>query len=79
MVIAVLITKQTCGEDGTGSGDATYNPIGHYGYADYPSGQLRTSAIDLAKFLILFSNGGSYQGTRILEEETVNLMKTHTI
>ena len=68
--------EETCGEDGTGSGDATYNPIGHYGYADYPSGQLRTSAKDLAKFLILFSNGGSYQGTNILEEETVNLMKT---
>ena len=42
--------EETCGEDGTGSGDATYNPIGHYGYADYPSGQLRTSAKDSLSF-----------------------------
>ena len=52
------------------------NPIEHYGYSDYPSGQLRTSSNDLAKFLVLFNNNGIYQDVRILEQETVEYMKS---
>ena len=66
---------EICGEDGTGSGGAEFIPINHYGYADYPSGQLRTSAHDLAKFLIIYTNGGVYNNIRILDEETVEFMK----
>jgi CubicO group peptidase (beta-lactamase class C family) len=31
-----------------------YLPYGHYGYSDYPSGQIRTSAPQLIKFLSIF-------------------------
>jgi CubicO group peptidase (beta-lactamase class C family) len=31
-----------------------YDPYGHYGYSDYPSGQLRTSATQLMNFLSTF-------------------------
>tara|TARA_Y100001970_G_scaffold78167_1_gene99485 strand:+ start:1391 stop:2881 length:1491 start_codon:yes stop_codon:yes gene_type:complete len=67
--------NQVCGEDGTGDG-VGFSPIDHYGYSDYPSGQLRVSSLDLAKFLVLFNNRGIYQGVRILEEETVEYMKS---
>ena len=68
--------EEVCGEDGTGSGDVNFDPIGHYGYADYPSGQLRSSASDLAKFAILYTNDGVYNNTRILDSETVEFIKT---
>ena len=68
--------EQVCGEDGTGSGNVDFIPVDHYGYSDYPSGQLRTSSLDLAKFLVLYNNGGIYQDIRILEEETVEYMKS---
>ena len=67
--------EEVCGEDGTGSGDVNFDPIGHYGYADYPSGQLRSSASDLAKFLVLYTNGGVYNNIQILDEETIEFMK----
>ena len=67
--------QEVCGEDGTGSGDVEFNPIGHYGYSDYPSGQLRSSASDLAKFAILYTNGGVYNNIRILDSETVDFIK----
>tara|TARA_Y100001970_G_scaffold144444_1_gene177388 strand:- start:2432 stop:3922 length:1491 start_codon:yes stop_codon:yes gene_type:complete len=66
---------QVCGEDGTGDG-VGFSPIDHYGYSDYPSGQLRISSLDLAKFLVLYSNGGIYKDIRILEEETVEYIKS---
>ena len=53
-----------------------FSPINHYGYSDYPSGQLRISSLDLAKFLILFNNGGIYKDVRILEQGTVEYMKS---
>jgi CubicO group peptidase (beta-lactamase class C family) len=51
-------------------------PYGHYGYSDYPSGQLRTSVDQLGRFLAAYINGGEYQGARILETATVNMMLT---
>ena len=65
--------EEVCGDGGPG---ANFNPIEHYGYSDYPSGQLRTSSNDLAKFLVLFNNDGIYQDVRILEQETVEYMKS---
>ena len=68
--------EEVCGEDGSGSGDVNFEAIGHYGYADYPSGQLRTSASDLAKFAILYTNAGVYNNIRILDSETIEFIKT---
>jgi len=52
-----------------------YEPYGYYGYPDYPSGQLRTSAPQLLDFLSMFMNGGELNGVRILESATVDSMK----
>jgi CubicO group peptidase (beta-lactamase class C family) len=47
---------------------------GHYTFADYPDGGLRTSAKDLARFLAAISAGGILDGQRILKETTVEEM-----
>ncbi len=39
-----------------------------------PQGGCRSTALDLSKFLLAHMNGGEYNGVRILQEETVNLM-----
>jgi len=49
-------------------------PIGHYGFATYPDGQLRTSVLEYSKFLLAVMNGGEYKGTRILSSETAEEM-----
>ncbi|HSL94808.1 MAG TPA: serine hydrolase [Thermoleophilia bacterium] len=41
-----------------------------------PQGGLRISTWDLAKVMKMFINGGTYEGTQILEPETVELMFT---
>jgi CubicO group peptidase (beta-lactamase class C family) len=48
-----------------------YKPHGHYTFADYPDGGLRTTAPDLARFLAAMSSGGALDGVRVLEEATV--------
>ena len=47
---------------------------GHYGYPDYPDGQLRSSINDLSRFLAAISNGGEIDGDRVLSEETVEAL-----
>lgn len=49
-------------------------PVGHYGYPDYPDGQLRTSAPQLARFLLMFAQKGEC-GQRVLKPETVETME----
>jgi CubicO group peptidase (beta-lactamase class C family) len=49
---------------------------GHYGYPDYPDGQLRTSAADLGRFLAAVSGDGEIDGARILDPTTVEVMFT---
>lgn len=51
-----------------------YEPYMHAGDVDYPSGCLRTSIMELSHFLIAHMNGGVYNGIRILNESTVDLM-----
>ena len=51
-------------------------PIGHYTFADYPSGSVFTSANDLSRFQRAIVGGGIFNGQRILSEETVALMLT---
>jgi len=57
----------------------TYTPYGHFGYSDYPSGQLRTSALQLMRFLTAFMQYGQIGGVRILDSTTVALMTTPQI
>jgi CubicO group peptidase (beta-lactamase class C family) len=48
-----------------------HHEIGHYGFPDYPSGQLRAGAVDTARFLRAVMNGGAAKGVRVLDEATV--------
>ena len=59
------------------NGNFIANP--HYGFADYPDGQLRSSITDLANYMITFLNGGSLGGTAILSPSSVNEMWTQQI
>jgi CubicO group peptidase (beta-lactamase class C family) len=52
-----------------------YHRYGFYGYPDYPDGALRTSVLQLARFLNAFIRYGELDGVRILEEETVEEMR----
>ena len=65
-----------CGEDGIGSSPGNLTECENYGYADYPSGQLRTSSNSLAKFMSAYMNDGVYDGVRILDSATIELIKT---
>lgn len=47
-----------------------------YEFATYPDGGLRTTAIDLARFLTAYVNGGHIGRERILREETVKSILT---
>jgi CubicO group peptidase (beta-lactamase class C family) len=53
-----------------------YEPIGQFGYADYPAGTLRTSSIQLARHLIAMLQNGQIDGVRVLDSETVDTMLT---
>jgi CubicO group peptidase (beta-lactamase class C family) len=48
-----------------------YRAYGHYGYPDYPDGALRTSARQLARFLLAFIGDGELDGVRILQSSSV--------
>jgi len=46
----------------------------HHGYLDFPSGTLRMSAPELARFLLAYAGGGEVGGARLLRSETVEEM-----
>jgi CubicO group peptidase (beta-lactamase class C family) len=48
----------------------------HYGFADYPDGQLRSNVMDMANFMIAYLNGGSLGTNTILSPSSVNDMWT---
>lgn len=56
--------------------DGRFVPYGQFGYADYPAGTLRTSALQLARFLIAFIQKGQYENVTLLDTATVELMTT---
>ncbi len=56
-----------------------YVGYGHFGYSDYPSGQLRTSAEQLARFLSSYLKYGACGTERILDSTTVALMTSPQI
>jgi len=51
-----------------------YKKVKPFGVPDYPSGNLRTTLEDFAKFLSAFINKGSYYNYQLLKPETVELM-----
>ena len=48
-----------------------YATDGHYGYADYPDGQLRSSVTDIARFLAAISSDGTLDGAQVLSKNSV--------
>jgi CubicO group peptidase (beta-lactamase class C family) len=54
--------------------NGTYEKLPHYQLLHYPIGGLMTTVDDLSCFLIAHMNGGVYNGTRILQNDTVALM-----
>lgn len=52
--------------------------IDHYGYPDYPDGQLRSSISDVANWLLMAANDGHFAGTTILDPLLMdNAMSPH--
>lgn len=49
-------------------------PVPQSGWPDYPDSELRTSAPQLSRFLMAYVNGGTLNGSRILEPATVKEM-----
>jgi CubicO group peptidase (beta-lactamase class C family) len=56
-----------------------YRAYGQYGYPDYPDGQLRTTAVSLARFLSVFVRGGELDGVRLLQQDTVREMRSSQV
>ncbi|UCF64431.1 MAG: serine hydrolase [bacterium] len=54
----------------------SYHPYGHHGTPGYPASQLRTSAVQLSRFLRAYIQNGQIDGVRILDSTTVDLMTT---
>ena len=46
----------------------------HYNYLSMGSGAIRTTILDLARFSLLFTHAGVSNGTRILSDESINLI-----
>jgi CubicO group peptidase (beta-lactamase class C family) len=53
-----------------------YNPNPHWGVAEYPGTQIRTSINQLARFIIAYIQKGQIDGIRILKSSTVDSMTT---
>ena len=68
--------QDICGLSGTGSSFSNLILRENYGYSDYPSGQLRITSNNLAKFMAAYINNGIYNGVQILDSESIELIKT---
>ncbi|MBL0120695.1 MAG: serine hydrolase [Saprospiraceae bacterium] len=53
---------------------SAYWYAGLYGYPDYPDGQLRTTSTDLSRFMTMYLQHGTYEGSRVLDSTTVDYM-----
>jgi len=51
-----------------------YVPYTHYGFADYPNGQLRSTTLDLANFLLAYLQEGAFNGQELLSSASINEM-----
>ena len=50
--------------------------VTHYGFPDYPSGQLRSSVLDLGKYAAGYLSWSDAEGRRILSEDSVSALFT---
>ena len=57
----------------------TYEGRRHYGYPDYPDGQLRTTVGSLGRHLAMFTRGGALGGARILSRDSVRAMQRRQV
>lgn len=55
---------------------STYVPYGLWSYVHYPGGMLKTSSLQLARFLTAFMQGGQLGEVTIVDSSTVELMTT---
>ncbi len=53
-----------------------YEPIPHYGFADYPDGLLHTNVRDMANFMIAVLQGGMLQNSQIISAASLDDMFT---
>lgn len=60
----------------TGPPKNKYIPYGHFGHVLWPSGFLRSSTIEFARFVIAFMQKGQIGDVRILDSTAVELMTT---
>jgi CubicO group peptidase (beta-lactamase class C family) len=51
-----------------------YVPYAHYGFADYPDGQLRSNVHDLGNFMIAYLNGGTLGTNTLLNSSSISEM-----
>lgn len=51
-----------------------YYPYFQWGVAFYPAGQLRSTAVDLSKFIEFYLNNGAYLGNQILDGTTIDII-----
>lgn len=58
--------------------DEAGEPLEHYGFDDWPSGQLRSTVGDLARALIALMDGGRVGGTTFLSTSTLAAFETVT-
>ena len=54
--------------------NGNYVANNHYGFADYPDGQLRSTILDIGNFMIAYLNGGTLGGNVLLTPTSVNEM-----
>jgi CubicO group peptidase (beta-lactamase class C family) len=55
---------------------SSYYDWGHYGYASYPDGELRTTVRSLSRWLITNINFGKLNDVRVLDSTAVRSMRT---
>jgi CubicO group peptidase (beta-lactamase class C family) len=67
------INNLAIGYDYTGG---NYQPNPHYGMAAYPGVSLRSNVFELANFLTMLMNGGSFKGVQLLNPATIDSMMT---
>jgi CubicO group peptidase (beta-lactamase class C family) len=61
-------------DEETGGSPSPPRILPHYGYPDYPDGQLRTTVRDYAQVLKLMVNEGKVDGSNFLKTETIEEM-----
>lgn len=54
--------------------DGQFVPYRHYGLATWPDGGLRTTVLDLGRFIGMIMEGGSLHGVRIMKQSTIQAM-----